>query len=317
MTKIHYWILGIGIVLLTLFFSCAVTESENVATSGIWASYAIEHQSDTKIVARATLRVGGPLGTILEMSSGEHITCNGVTLTWAYFYYHTEFSTPASGNTYTFVFHREEETISTVVVVPDMPESVSTTPSVIYNEWEPLTINWTAGGSGDLVEVQITGTDIYPYTQSTISDTGSVIVNDTEGSGVISIDNAVVSPLSVVVKRYRTDSVNSVYQGGGTRGEHWAPAVTITDFQPKLTLHITISPAYTGSVTSDGIYSEPVYSGEYRKYRVSEEVIITAEPIAGWAFDNWTGDVETAENPYTIVGMITNMSVTANFIGSK
>jgi hypothetical protein len=307
--------LVITAVLLFVFFSCSFTESENVETSGIWVSYTIRHESDSSIAVWAVFRVGGPFGTILQMSSGEYVTCNDVMLNQGILNCYINFDTPAPDNTYTFAFHRTDETITTIVTTPASPDDVSTNPADNYNEWDPLDVIWNSADSesGDLIELDISGTNIHSYSRSGITDNGSYTVNDPKGTGINSIDNGILSPISVVVKRYHIGSVNEEYQGGQTRGERWAESVTINNFQPKLTLGMTISPENSGSITAAGDISGTTTSGDYRKYEMNEQVILTPVPASGWQFDHWSGDIEGTDNPYTIPVITGNMSIIAHF----
>jgi hypothetical protein len=299
-------------LVMILAFSCAITDSGNVKTSGIWVSYTVRHKSDTNIEVIAVFRVGGPLGTLLEMSDGEYISCNGVALSWATLYYYTTFTSPAPGNVYTFTFHRTDETIDTEVTVPPSPGTVTTTPSDGYNEWDPLEVNWSSGL--DTIEIEITGTEIDTYTRSGITDDGSFIVNDPKGTGIESDNNAGVSSLDVLVKKYRTGSVNAVYEGGQTRSEHWASSATVTNFQPKLTLEYIINPEDSGTVTAVGSVSGTTYSGEYGRYEIGESVTLTAEGLMDWNFLNWSGDISSSDNPHTIPSITSGVSsITANF----
>ena len=51
-------------------------------------------------------------------------------------------------------------------------------------------------------------------------------------------------------------------------------------------------------------------------YDYNENVDLTAIPNPGWSFNNWTGDIESEDNPESII-MDCNKTVTANFIKNK
>jgi len=48
-------------------------------------------------------------------------------------------------------------------------------------------------------------------------------------------------------------------------------------------------------------------------YRSGTNVTLTATPDNGWQFDNWTGDVNSTNNPVVVTIGESNMAVTANF----
>ena len=70
--KIWIFVLGILTLLLT---ACSTTDSENVNTEGIYAVFTIQEDG-----ANATFYVGGITGTVLQLSSGDSVTCNGNAL---------------------------------------------------------------------------------------------------------------------------------------------------------------------------------------------------------------------------------------------
>ncbi|MBN1647847.1 MAG: hypothetical protein JW874_07430 [Spirochaetales bacterium] len=304
---------GTILLLCLLLFCCAFTDSENVETSGIWAAYSVEYRSESDIRVYAALRVGGPTGTVLTLSGEESIFCNGVRLTEGVLNYYANFDTPATDETYTFVFDRGEETVTDIIMVPESPGEVTTVPETDYNEWDALDVNWDNSGS-DRIQIVISGSDIYTYTGSPAGDTGTYTVNEPKGSGLTSIENANAGPISVSVRRVREGTVNTAYQGGVLRSERWSEDTVIAHFQPKLTLTVTVDPEYSGMVTSTGSISGTDTSmNMYRKYEPGEDVSLSAEPLSGWAFEGWSGDLSGENNPGTITSMSTHMSVTALF----
>ena len=300
-----------------VFAACASsTLSTNVGTSGIWASFVVEQQSDTLIQARAYLRVGGSTGTIVDIASGEYISCNGATMSSGPLCYTAQFSAPATNGEYVFAFHRTDETVSTTVTVPAFPGSAAATPSASYNEWDPLTVSWDPSGTapGDKIEIDITGDAIMDYSRTGIADSGSYTVNATDGTGVLSADNSTSgTSLLVSVRRYIVGSVNSEYQGGSTQAEHWSPAATVSGFQPRLTLEVLVSPSGSGTVSSIGSVTTGASIETYRRYRVGESVVLTAIPAEGWSFSSWSGDFTGTDNPRTISSISSNTNVTATF----
>jgi hypothetical protein len=312
---IHVCAAGGAALLVGLLCSCSFTDSTNVATSGIWMSYVVQHESGSNIQVQAYARVGGPYGTLLTMASGESITCNGVTLARGVLYYYAQFSAPAAGDSYSFVFHRVNETVATTVTVPASPDSASANPATNYNEWDPLIVGWNTSGSqaGDKIDLNIAGAAINGFSRSDLPDNGSYTVNSPAGTGLSSLDDSVAGPITVSVRRVRSGSVNAAFQGGTTRAERWSSSVVIPEFQPRLSLTLEVSPAASGTVTSVGSVSGSQTTGVIRRFQVGEQVTLTPVPTSGWTFYNWSGGVSGSDNPCVITSLTANTSVTANF----
>lgn len=80
------------------------------------------------------------------------------------------------------------------------------------------------------------------------------------------------------------------------------------------TLTTTVNPANAGNVLANPVADCPVNAA---KYRFDTNISLTANPNAGYQFNNWTGNVSGMSNPITIqVGdgvKGVNKAVTANF----
>jgi hypothetical protein len=70
----------------------------------------------------------------------------------------------------------------------------------------------------------------------------------------------------------------------------------------SFTLSSNVSPDESGTVTpSSGTFDE------------GSQVTVEANPNEGWSFDEWTGDIESNDNPITFT-ISNNTSLTANFV---
>jgi hypothetical protein len=79
--------------------------------------------------------------------------------------------------------------------------------------------------------------------------------------------------------------------------------LTVVTGGATYTLTVAVSPAGKGTVTK---------SPNLAQYSAGATVTLTANPIAGWQFDHWSGTNNNAANPTTVT-MNTNKSVTAYF----
>lgn len=73
----------------------------------------------------------------------------------------------------------------------------------------------------------------------------------------------------------------------------------------QYTINTAVSPNHSGSVSPE--------SGTYNE---GTEVTLMAEPIPGYRFDHWSGDVTGESSPVTIV-LDTEKSVVANFVAQR
>ena len=81
---------------------------------------------------------------------------------------------------------------------------------------------------------------------------------------------------------------------------------------------LTIGGSAGGSVTvsPNGPWYNPSVPGSQELYAPSTVVNLTATPLSGWAFLNWTGDVANPNSANTTVTMNSNKTVTANFVAA-
>lgn len=89
--------------------------------------------------------------------------------------------------------------------------------------------------------------------------------------------------------------------GSSTDGDFPLPPPTPETYS----LEVAVSPPEGGSADpSSGVYQE------------DGSVTVEATPNEGWIFDQWTGDLESEENPFTFT-ITQNTSLTANFVDTQ
>lgn len=143
------------LMLFALLFSvgCSKTASDNVKTSGFYATYRITGNNQNSATCTATFQVGGPTGTYLDLSSTDSITCDGQSMNRSEFAGIVTYSANVSyvvGKTYNIVLSRagEGDYISSAV----LPEAIigyspSGTPS--YQKANAINISWTPSNSNE------------------------------------------------------------------------------------------------------------------------------------------------------------------------
>lgn len=207
----------LSILAMISIMGCSVTESENVKTSGIWAHYVIEEDETGTLTAFAVLRVGGATGTIIDLSGGEHMECNGDVMNeWIepITNYHWSRVMPDADpeRLYDFTFVRTDEEVTTQVELPYPPIIIDIQPALMA-EGDGFTVTWDDSNPEDFVSIQFSGECIETATVYDVPDDGEYVFTD-----------LVVNPsfigteceLDVWVTREVEGDVNPAFQGGYT-----------------------------------------------------------------------------------------------------
>jgi hypothetical protein len=215
-------------VLVPLAVGCSTTESENVKTSGIWARFEVDHYWDGEVICWGVLRVGGQSGTMVDLSGGEFLDCNGVLMdeyvepVTDYRWTRAEVAEDPEG-IYEFYFDRMNDAdVSTIVEVAPAPFIDELVPSDVVYGGEALSVYWDPTYPGDDIDIDVDG--------SCIENLDAVGVPD---DGEYTFDAVVVDPnvggdceLEIIVTRNIHGSVNPAYQGGFT-ASHRIESTTI------------------------------------------------------------------------------------------
>lgn len=207
---------------LTTLSGCEVVDSEDIATSGIFANH--EAVSDgTKTVATSIYRVGGETSnTFLELSSGDSATCTSASGTktqneWKLGDirgYRADFDEVAEGESFTFTLTRDAH--------ESAPTSEATLPAVfsisvpaegaVINRADGVTVSWTPSGSSDDMRVQLRGDCIWDVFRDVSGDPGTHVI---ESKDINYIGDAQGCDVDVVVRRLRAGSVDPAFGEGG------------------------------------------------------------------------------------------------------
>lgn len=231
MRKIFNYFLFSAVLFLIFsfnFYGCTVTSSDNVRTSGIWAYFAVDQDADNNVIAWGIFRVGGALGTIVELSSDDRLYCNDeemeqyVELITQYHWLRAEIE-ESSNDQYTFTFTRPGEEINTSITMPPISSITATDPQDELKEGDSLTIFWDNSISEGSLSISVNGTCIDSINHTDISNTGEYIIQSNEfviEAGQSSCD------LTVSLTRTNSDSVNSAFQSGSIEA-HATDSLTI------------------------------------------------------------------------------------------
>lgn len=210
---------AVSLFALSMVAGCSTTSSENVKTSGIWAHFSVDHYPDGEVICWGVLRVGGSTGTMIDLTGGEHLECNGSTMS-EYVEPITEYRwnravvTEDVDRLYDFLFVRTDDEINTTVEMPMPPYILALDPSDVVYDGESLTITWDADYPGDDVDIRVDGTCIDNLSAVAEADNGEYTFPEVLLS-VDAIDTACTLEIRVV--RVFEDDVNSAFQGGYTQ----------------------------------------------------------------------------------------------------
>lgn len=132
---------------LSLSGGCAVVESEDVKTSGMWAHFVIDHYPDDKVEAWGVLRVGGQTGTIIDLVGDDYLECNGTRMTEyvepiTNFHWNRAVVSPDAEGIYEFTFNRIDETVTSYVYTPALPYILDTVPDITLTAGDYLEVTW-------------------------------------------------------------------------------------------------------------------------------------------------------------------------------
>lgn len=135
--------------------------------------------------------------------------------------------------------------------------------------------------------------------------------NPTEG-GTTTGEGAYNTGAEVTVTAIPNDGFTFI---NWTEGESMTVASTDATYAFQLTASINLvanfeSDTYTLNVTAENgtVMKDP----EMTDYNSGEIVVLTAEPVTGYVFTEWTGDETGTQNPLSVT-MNSNKNITANF----
>ena len=165
---------------LSLSGGCAVVESEDVKTSGMWAHFVIDHHPDDTVEAWGVLRVGGQTGTIINLVGDDYLECNGTRMTEyvepiTNFHWNHAMISPDLDDTYEFTFNRIDETVTSYVYTPALPFIISTVPDVTLTVDDYLEVTWDADEPGHHVNFFLYGSCILDIWELDVEDDGNYV----------------------------------------------------------------------------------------------------------------------------------------------
>lgn len=201
-------------LIVPLLISCSKTDSSNVKTEGIYPTFIASANSTNEINIQATFQVGGSTGTFLNLSDGDAITVNGLTMTRSEFagiisYYRSIAYT--EGASFTFVFNRPNEgNYTSTVTLPNTFSITSPTANSTQTKGASLALTWTGAGANDTMKIDLSKT----YGTTTSPQTKTVYGESTFSAGTYTFTAAETDVSEATVDLNSTITVNRI--GNGT-----------------------------------------------------------------------------------------------------
>ena len=214
--------------ILGLAPGCYVVDSEDIETTSIWAHFWLEQEGDEPVIARGELRVGGPLGSIVDLSGGEQLRVNGTRL--------AEWMDPITGyrwlrgivpadpdGSYLVELVRTEEVLASAVEMPETPLILDTFPEELVQTMDRITLWWDTSGAETSVDILVEGSCISTLSYQSVPDNGSFETDWVEEQNPAQPSDC---PIKVSVSRGVTALVSSAFKGGYSEA-HRTDSVTL------------------------------------------------------------------------------------------
>ena len=183
---------------------CQSTNSENVKTPGMAATFRATDDTIGTVAAHAQLKIGS---TYIDLSGGDAIFCDNVKLgksegAFNEIDYEATIARLAPGQSYVFEFRRPatSESHLSYVIAPDPVVIAAPGNGSIVSSKAPLSVAWTAAAMGG-ISISVTGSGVRGRSYSVGSDQGSYTIpandlvcgdNLVACSGVLTVTRTVV-----------------------------------------------------------------------------------------------------------------------------
>jgi len=235
------WMLGL-ILVAGLAAGCSKSLSSAIATSEIYATFAVNGNSSNEVECVAEFRVGGALGTYLELDGDDEVFCSDGTHEIELdknetflntVSYHGTGLTYGVGNTYQVIFRRKSESHTASAVLPQAM-TVTAPSGGNHTKGTPLPVTWNAGTSqGVSVTLDWTSGSYAQLVSSSDSDDGSDTLT-AEQTETKTSDNTAIKgniPATVTVKRHTEGTFPSSLPKGGSidASQSGSTSVTLVD----------------------------------------------------------------------------------------
>lgn len=167
-------------LVMSLLVSCSNTKSDNVKTSGFYATLSVDGNNQNSVTCKATFQVGGATGTYLDLNAGDSVTCNGNSmnrseLLGAITYSATVTYQPES--TYSIVLNRSGEgSYTSTVKLPAAITNLSPNSAFSTSKGSVMNISWTPSSNAteDTFEAYLSGSGISAILTDTPPEQGAL-----------------------------------------------------------------------------------------------------------------------------------------------
>lgn len=231
-------LLSISVTSMLFVMGCSKTDSDNVKTTGFYATYSVTGNNSGTAVCTARLQVGGSTGTYLDLTSGDTLTYDGQSMSRSEFAGIITYSANVTylvGKTYTVVLARsgEGDYSSSVVLPPAIAGNIPNAPTS-YQKGSTISPTWTASSSGaDTMYVDLSynyGTGSRMTLKSdTAPENGNGIVFDSTDTQVSPAGPAGGWAGTMKFTRSRSGTMSPSLSGTISASQEVSVTVTLTD----------------------------------------------------------------------------------------
>lgn len=127
--------------------SCSKTESSNIKTSGLYASYQIVGNNQNSVNCSVSFQVGGYTGTYVSLENGDNVTCDGNSMIKSELFgiitYSATVSYRPSGSYVVTLSRPGESDYNSTVTLPTDISGYSPSSSTVVSKGNPVTITWS------------------------------------------------------------------------------------------------------------------------------------------------------------------------------
>lgn len=193
----------IGLIALFALGVCGCknekVESEDIRTSGIWASFVVTATGNGKSSVESELRVGGGSGTIVELTGEDKLVCTvgdtKKTLNKDGNFYKYTFTGDEGNTTFVFAFNRsdEDETApNSNVTLPDPFTITGVTSTQEVSRGAQLVVAWEPSATFDSTHWELDGDCLFP-TNGKVTTDGALTLSGADFNPTLTAEEGVKS----------------------------------------------------------------------------------------------------------------------------
>ena len=218
---------GLGVLCLMGLTHCAKVGSENIAAVEFYGFLRVEGNSLDTVTCRATWTAGGALGSAIELTGTDSVTCGDgtdtITLTknediFNNITYEGSGLAYEVGRTYTITLIKAGVSYVSTAVLPAAMDVTAPTENQNITKGSILTVNWVAATSSgvDIVVSWSSGGSSSTKSKNNVSDDGSEVLDATYTT-TNTVDDVLITG-NVIASLKLTRGLEGTFVASGLKG---------------------------------------------------------------------------------------------------